>query len=255
MHFLIETQIAYVMMNESILLEDRIQYLKDNIGKITTDHDPDAEHKSTPEIVDHFANNADPTKNKAHTQYLLNLYKSGKIQQKDAEKIKSTLSDFEKYKGKLSPEDKQLTKKVYPDIESISKKIEPHLGTMTSKKQAEKTLDQPGHKKVFEDDNIAVYHLTDKDASQHLYGGGSERGGTGTNWCTAARSNQNQFDHYHGEGNIHVVHRKKDGKVFQMHPASGQFMNSKNEQIEPEEFESIKSSVHKAMDAVPKILD
>jgi len=34
-----ETAIAYVMSNESILLEDRLEYLKQNTKTLSTDHD------------------------------------------------------------------------------------------------------------------------------------------------------------------------------------------------------------------------
>lgn len=242
---------SYTELNEELLTENRIQFLKDTTKELDTSHDPQGEHKDTPSIIQHLADNADPTRNKAHTQYAVGLYKAKSIRQEDAPRLNAALTNFDMYKAKLSPEDKQLTVKSYPTISSIEDKIAPHLGTMVSKKQAEKTLDQPGHRLVYDDKDISVYHLTDEDASKNLYGGGHERGGTGTSWCTAARSGNNLFKHYSGQGPIHVIHDKKNNEVYQIHiPKEGedgsyQFMNRKNKEITPEQFSTIQKPFHK----------
>lgn len=239
---------SYTDLNEEMLTENRIQFLKDTTKELDTSHDTTAEHRDTPSIIQHLADNADPTKNKAHTQYAVGLYKAKAIRQEDAPRLKAALENFDKYKGKLNPEDKQLTVKKYPTISSIEDKIEPHLGTMTSKKEAERTLDQPGHRLVYDDKDISVYHLTDKDASKALYGGGYQRGGTGTTWCTAARSDDNRFDHYHAQGPFHVIHDKKTGEVYQMHPESNQFKDKKDNEITPTQFASIQKPFHKFLE-------
>ena len=241
-----EISIAYVMLNEDILLEDRLQYLKDNTKKLSTDHDTTGRHKETANIIQHLADHADPTKNKSYTQYATNLYRNKAIRQEDAPRLKSALSNFDKYKHKLSTDDRSMNAKKYPSISSIEDKIHPHVGTMASKKEAQKTLEQPGHKLVHEDDKIKIYHLSDKDASKNIYGGGHRRGGTGTSWCTAARSDDNMFDHYNKQGKMHVVHRKADGAVFQYHTNSNQFMDHKDNNISHEDFNSISEPLHKA---------
>lgn len=250
-----ESAIAYVMMNESILLEDRIKYLKDNTGKLDTSHDTTAEHKDTPSIIQHLADKADPTKNKAHTQYLVGLYKNKSMRQEDAPRANTALQNFDKYKAKLPVEDRQLTTKKYPSLAHIEDKVEPHLGTMASKKEAERTLEQPGHELKYEDDKIKIFHLHNKEVSQNLYGGGHQRGGTGTSWCTAARSKDCMFDHYHKDGKFHVVHDKGNGKVYQYHTASNQFMNAKDEPIEHEDLKRIQPSLHKAWKKDPGLTD
>ena len=249
-----ETSIAYVMLQESILIENRLQYMKDNTKTLSTDHDTTGEHKDTADIVQHFADHGDPTANKAHTQYAVGLYRNKAIKQEDAPRLKAALTSFDKYKGKLKPEEKQLTTKNYPTISSIEDKIAPHEGTMTSKKEAQKTLDQPGHKLVHDDKDISIYHLTDAEASKNLYGGGHQRGGTGTSWCTAARSENNMFSQYHKQGPIHVIHRKSDGAVFQTHPESNSFMDAKDNPISAEDFKSIAPALHKAWKEKPELL-
>lgn len=250
-----DASIAYVMMNENIMLEDRLDYLKSNTKSLSTEHDTLAKHKDTPSIIQHFADNGDPTPNKKHTQYIVSLYRNKAIKQEDAPRVKEALSNFEKYKGKLSPEDKQLSTKNYPSVASIEDKIQPHLGTMSSKKEAEKNLDQPGHKLKYEDDKIKIYHLSDMKASQNLYGGGHQRGGTGTSWCTAARSSNCMFDDYHKDGKLHVIHNKDNGKVFQYHTESNSFMDAKDDPISAEDFKEIAPSLHKAWKQKPELLD
>lgn len=249
-----EIAIAYVMLNEDILVEDRIQYLKDNTKTLDTSHDTTGEHKDTADIVQHFADHGDPSKNKSNTQYAVALYRNKVIRQEDAPRLKNAITDFEKYKGKLKPEDKQLTTKNYPNIASIEDTIAPHQGTMTSKKEAQKTLEQPGHKLVHDDKDIAIYHLTDAEASKNVYGGGHQRGGTGTSWCTAVRSDNNNFKQYADQGKIHIIHRKSDGAVFQMHPESASFMDHKDNPISADDFKSIATPLHAAWKKNPDLI-
>ena len=250
-----ETSIAYVMIQESILVEDRLQYMKDNTKTLSTDHDEFAKHQSTPDIVQHFADNADPTSNKSHTQYAVGLYRNKTIKQEDAPQLKEALTNFEKYKAKLKPEERQVNTKTYPRVSDLTDKIAPHMGTMASKKEAERTMEQPGHKLLHDDKDISIYHLTDKDASKAIYGGGASRGKTGTDWCTAARSEHNMFDNYSGgEKKVHVIHRKSDGAVFQMAPENNEFMDAKNNPISAEDFKSIAPALHAAWKKNPDLI-
>lgn len=251
-----EAAIAYILMNEQLLMEDRIQFLKDNTKPLDTSHDTTAVHHNTADIIDHFATHADPSKNKVHTQFILGLYKNKSVRQEDAPRIKEALTNFDKYKNKLSPDEKQLNVKAYPTLSSLEDKIHPHIGTVTSKNQAQNQLDQPGHELKYEDDHIKVFRLTSKEASQNLYGGGHQRGGLGTSWCTAARSDNCMFDHYSKpDANLHVVHRKSDGAVFQYHTGSNQFMDAKDNEISSEDFASIAPHLHKAWEQKPELLD
>ena len=249
----IEVQVAYVMMNESILLEDRIDYLKQNTPKLDISHDSTAEHKDTPSIIQHLADSADPSKKKVYTNYLVGLYKNKAIRQDDAPYAHETLSNFDKYKSKLPEADRNISIKQYPNLSDIADKVAPHVGTLASKKSGEREFNQPGHDLKYEDDKIKIYHLASKEASQNLYGGGSERGGTGTNWCTAARSKDCRYEPYRERGEMHVVHRKSDGAVFQYHPAGNEFMDAKNNQISHEDFGTIADSLHKAWDKHPEL--
>lgn len=256
-----EASIAYIMMNESILLEDRLQYLKDNTKPLSTAHDTHATHKDTPAIIQHFADHGDPTKNKVHTQYLISLYKAGKIRQEDAPAIKETLSHFEKHKPNLTSTEKQLNAKNYPSISDVRKVVAPHIGkaVTNSEKRDElkNNLDQPGkHELQYEDDKIKIFHLKDKHTAQSIYGSTSDPkpGACPTEWCTSRQTKDNMFDHYNKQGPLRVVHRKDDGAVFQYHTQSNQFMDKDDNTISDNDLKTIKPSLHKAWETHPKTL-
>lgn len=252
-----EAAIAYILMNESILLEDRLDYLKKNTKPLSIDHDHLAQHKDTPSIIQHFADNGDPTKNKSHTQYLVGLYRNKTIKQEDAPAAKEVLSNFEKHKGKLSPEDKQLTAAKYPKLSDVREKIAPHLGTATTKAEANKqladNLNIPGkHPLLYEDDKIKIYHTADKETAQKIYCSSSDPkpGPHPTEWCTSRKTDNNRFDDYNSSGPLHVVHRKSDGAVFQYHPETTSFMDKDDNEISTDDFKSIAPSLHKAWEKI-----
>jgi hypothetical protein len=264
MAIITESAIAYVLMNESILLEDRLEYLKQNTKTLSTDHDTLAKHKDTPSIVQHLADNADPTKNKAHTQYAVGLYRNKALKQEDAPRLKDALTDFEKYKGKLKPEEKVVNTKNYPTITHIENVIAPHKGTpVTSKEKTAHLRDNLNikgkHELKYEDDNIKIFHNADKETAKKIYCSKNDPkpGPHNTEWCTSRDTKNNMFDHYMSQSpgsKYHVVHRKSDGAVFQYHPESNQFMDKNDDPISHEDFQSISPSLHKAWKEKPELI-
>jgi len=158
--------------SEDILMEDRIDYLKQNIGVLDTSHDSSAFHHDTGSIIDHFANNADPSINKVHTQYILNLYKKKAIRQEDAPHIHQALSNFDRYKALLDPDDRILNHKNYPTIQHLTDKIAPHIGAAVTNKEKVSRLkdyfDQTSHRKIFDNTdkggNLRVYRLASDES-------------------------------------------------------------------------------------------
>lgn len=253
------SQIQYILLCEGILLEDRLQYLKDNTKPFDISHDPHAEHKDHSAIIDHFAK-ADPTKNKQYTQYVLGLYKAKAVRQEDSDRIKDSLSSFDRYKHKLSPEKKQLTVKNYPTTSSIHDAVKPFIGTAVTKAEKRDELKQnlhipEKHELKYEDDHIKIFHLKDKETSKKLYcsKNDSTPGPHPTEWCTARDTSNNMFDRYHQQGPIHVIHRKSDGAVFQYHANSNQFMDKDDNEISDKDFGSIHKSLHKAWAQHPEL--
>lgn len=240
------------MMSEEFLVESRVDYVKNNFAhKITTKHDTTGDLKDPEEIIDHFAKHADPSKNKQYTGWITNQYIGQKIRQEDHPRIHSVLSNFEKYKGKL-PE-KDINK--YHSLVDINTAVKPHIGTASTNKEKEADVEHKGHELKHEDERIKIYHLKDADASKQIYGGGANCGKTGTDWCTAARSDNNMFDKYNEAGKMHVIHDKKNGNLYQYHPASASFMDRNDEPITPKDFQELAPHIHAAWKKNPSLVE
>jgi len=80
---------------------------------------------------------------------------------------------------------------------------------------------------VYEDDEVKVIVPKTKDASCKY--------GRGTQWCTAATKGENMFDHYNKEGPLYIIMGKKDGRKYQFHKESGQYMDEQDEEVLPTE--------------------
>ena len=239
-------------------MEDRLDRILQDNPLLDTSHDPSAIHHSAKDIIDHFAQNADPSRNKIHTQYLVGLYKRKAIRQADVSLINSTLGNFDRYKQFLPETHRQLTPRNYPSIQHIADAIQPYLGKAVSVRDAREKIrnnpiDIPGHKLMWQDSNIKVYHVSDKEVSKKLYAptNSSRPGAFPTKWCTA-KEDRNMFDDYHDSANLYSVH-DKSGNIYQYYP-NGEFKNSDNTDVTPEQFSKIKSSVHKMWSEKPELL-
>lgn len=254
----------YLELQEQLLLEGRIDFVKKQYkDKISTDHDSFAPHKDSDAIVDHFAEHGDPTKKKLYTGWIVGQYKksgmsdeelaqrkltrSAPVYQEDAPKIHGILSTFDEFKHKLPKKDINQ----YDSVKELSDAVEPYQAN-PDKHTVDETP-HPGRGLKYEDENIKVYHLNSKEASQHLYGGGSEKGKT--DWCTAYKTGNNMFDNYNSSGKLHVIHDKKAHKVYQYHVNEAQFMDAHDNEIPTEDFKRIAPSLHKAWDEHPDLLE
>ena len=71
-----------VELYESMLLvEDRMDFLKEKNPVIDTSHDALAQHHDSADIINHIAEHGDPTKKKIYTQWTLDQYKKKNIRQ------------------------------------------------------------------------------------------------------------------------------------------------------------------------------
>ena len=229
---------------EQELLENRIETLKTEVFKngFDTSHDKQAQHKDTSDIVDHFANNADPTSKKIHTQWILKQYKNRNIRQEDHPRIKEALSNFETHKGKLEKKDINQ----YPSLSHIEKAVEPHLDTTTtSKRQEKKTIKSEGADLVHNDEErgVTVHHIKTEQASCSY--------GAGTTWCTAGKKD-NTFNRDNKDGPMFII--QHGGRKYQFHNASGQSMDEKNKpvsfwKLHPDIQKSLAKSEHPEIQA------
>lgn len=215
----------------SLLLENRIQFLKDKNPTIDTSHDTLAIHHSPSDIIDHFAEVGDPSKNKQHTQWILGQYKKKNIRQEDMYRVRPALENFDKYKSKLDKKDINQ----YKTLSELETAVRPHIGTASTKKEEIQQNITKGHTLIHEGkDGTKVYRLEPteegKNASISIYGGGGDLGGTHTSWCTAADSEYNMFKHYSKDQPLHTIHTK-DGEVYQAHPITDQLMDRHDEEV------------------------
>lgn len=209
----------------SILKENRVQYLKDQHKEFDISHDTLAKHKEAGAIIDYFASKADPTSNKAHTQWIVNQYKKKQIRQEDAPQIKSTLEDFADVKPRL--EKKDLNQ--YNDLGELRDAI------ATQKTQAKKaaknkksaSVDLPVDlEKLYDQDGVEGYRIPNKHSSIRNYGPAGIK--AVTHWCTAANSNNNMFDNY--KGGKYTMHFP-NGEVLQFHHQSDQIMDKYDRRV------------------------
>lgn len=173
----------------------------------------------------------DPTANKMYSQWLARMYAVGNVRLEDLDRggaleaydigkkrklIKPAHADINRFKDYLSFEDILLGNY---DLDSL-----------VGKDKVE--LSKGAANKVYEDDTIRIIVPEDKEAACYY--------GQGTKWCTAARK-KNLFSFYHGEGpteKLYIIMPKKPayvGEKYQFHFSSSQFMNEKDQEIDPKE--------------------
>lgn len=200
-------------LHENILIESRLDFLKDTVKDISTDHDDFATHKDPSAIIDHFADHADPSKKKIYTQWIVNRYKEKDFRQEDTDRIKESLGHFDSHKAKLEKKDIGQ----YKSLNEVEDAVAPHIGTHTSKSAEERAIKEEGATKLLDTPTLSVHQLHTHDAAC--------RYGAGTKWCTASEGNSYQFDNYSSQGPLFVFRDKKEDKKYQFHAETGQFMN------------------------------
>lgn len=253
---------AYILMQEELLIESRINWLKTNTKEISTEHDPQADYQGKDDIIDHLAEHGDPTKKKVYTAWLTKRYHAGDFKQEDAYKVADHLKTFDAHKAKLASAD--INK--YNSLDELKSAVAPYQNVAGTKKELQKQLQgnasEPGHELKYEDDNIQIYHLSDKNVAKKLYARKSDPHPgklAPTEWCTSTELDKyNKWDDYmerdHPGSKLHVVHRKSDRAVFQYHPESNQFMDADDNAISAADFKSIAPSLHKAWKENPDLI-
>jgi hypothetical protein len=205
------------LKEQRLLLEDRLGKIKDIFkDNIDSSHDTLGTHKTSDAIVDHFANHADPTKNKEYTQWIVNKYRQKNFRQEDHPRIKEAISNFHKHKSKL--EHKDINK--YKSISDIEDAVEPHLEEAVSKKEEKRQVKSEGADLIHSGSGVTIHHIKTKDAACAY--------GAGTKWCTSGEKN-NMFDSYNKTGPIHVIQHQ--GRKYQFHNKSEQLMDEKDNEV------------------------
>lgn len=220
---LLETKLDILTEDQlQFLVENRVEFIKNaNKDKIQPTHDPESAKLSSDQIVDHIASKIDPTKNKAHTQWLVNRYKAGDFKLGDHKPLKKLMDSYESAKSVL--ENKDLN-----SIKSISH-LRDHIAPVQSKLKSIATEDSGGTEMpvVFNEDGATGYKIPSKKASIENYGPAGKM--AKTKWCTAANSSFNMFNGYAGgKYTLHLPNRE----VIQLHHQSNQIMDTDDRKVD-----------------------
>lgn len=209
------------------------------------------EFDSTPEILDSYlkifvekiVEEIDPTRGK-FSEWIIKGYlflsehsnfKSSVLGRffEDSYRITNSLKDYMKYKKVLVSENPRLSDlnslKHYrlledivegsPEIQKAKEEEEEKRALKLAEKDAERILDNENY--------LIVSPKTEQASCAY---------GRGTRWCTAATGSLNYFDRYNRDGPLYIVIEKKTQEKFQFHFQSRQFMNSKDEPLNLNEF-------------------
>ena len=169
---------------------------------------------------------ADPTstpqKKGKYTEWLLNLYKNGKLKNEDLYKATDYLEAFHKFKNKIKERDIRK----YNSLAELYKTVKQFIDDpeqATSKSDEKRKIKDRGAEKVYEDNTWLVIVPHTKEAAIYY--------GKGTQWCTAATSSHNYFGSYNKHGNLYININKQNGQKYQFHFESKQFMDEHDDDL------------------------
>lgn len=156
----------------------------------------------------------------------------------DLYKVTDDLKKFERFKGRLPKEMRDINKLTPDSLYDAVKDFDLTLAS-TTKAERKSAEVHPGAKMVFDGDNWRVVEIKDKGVvgkeAACFYGGNNQE----TRWCTSAPG-ASWFDRYIKDGPLYVVFNPNDPDVapgtglpktrYQFHFPSNQFMDKDDRQ-------------------------
>ena len=156
----------------------------------------------------------------------------------DLYKVTDDLKKFERFKGKLQSDLRDINKLTPDSLYDAVKDFDLTLAS-TTKAERKSAEVHPGGKLVFDGDNWRVVEIKDKGAvgkeAACFYGGNNQE----TRWCTSAPG-ASWFDRYIKDGPLYVVYNPNDTDIapatglpktrYQFHFPSNQFMDKDDRQ-------------------------
>ena len=161
-------------------------------------------------------------------KWLLFLYLNRRLKTEDLYKAKEYLTYFIKYYNRIEVKDINQYKSLNDLYRVISIFME--NPEMSTSKNDEIRKIKEGAEKVYEDERWLVIVPHTKEASCYY--------GKGTQWCTAAESSHNHFDHYNNQGPLYINIDKLANTKYQFHFESDSFMDETDTPIESPIFEN-----------------
>ena len=156
----------------------------------------------------------------------------------DLYKVTDDLKKFERFKGRLSQELRDINKITPDQLYDAVKDFDLTLAT-TTKSERKAAPVHPGAKMVFDGENWRVIEIKDKGVvgkeAACFYGGNNQE----TRWCTSAPG-ASWFDRYIKDGPLYVIFNPNDTDIapttglpktrYQFHFPSNQFMDKDDRQ-------------------------
>ena len=184
-----------------------------------------------PEQIDKFVadfiikplEQADPTKNKQYVQNLIKFYIAGEQLEDLTSTAVEYLTKFHKLKAKKMIPSPRNDINRYANFGDFASVIDEYPDP-----EEKESMPKGEAKEVYKDANVRIISPKDKEAACYY--------GQGTRWCTAATKGQNLFDYYNKDGPMYILIPTKpqyNGEKYQIHTASRQFMNQKDERVSP----------------------
>jgi hypothetical protein len=180
------------------------------------------------QIIDqvlHFIENRDPTNHKEYTQWLARQWVADNVELEDLNRH-NLIGKFDMLKRKnlLKPEQRDINRfKTYNDFENVVSAYE-----LPDEQQRE--VDKGRANEVYQDNDVRVIVPHDERAACYY--------GQGTRWCTSGREN-NMFNRYNNQGELFILlpkHPLHKGEKYQIHFPSGQFMDERDDSVNPMEL-------------------
>lgn len=170
--------------------------------------------------------------------YEKELKKAKEVFLEDLYKVTDDLKKFERFKGKLPQEIRDINKITPDQLYDAVKDFDLTLAT-TTKSERKSAPVHPGAKLVYDGPNWRVVEIEDKGAvgkeAACFYGGNNQE----TRWCTSAPG-ASWFDRYIKDGPLFVVFNPNDTDIstmtglpktrYQFHFPSNQFMDKDDRQ-------------------------
>jgi hypothetical protein len=157
----------------------------------------------------------------------------------DLYKVKEDLLKYEKFKGRLSQDMRDINKLTTDSLYDAVKDFDLTLAT-TTKSERKTSSVHPGAKLAFDGPTWKVIEIENKGAigkeAACFYGGNNKE----TRWCTSTPGTYQWFNRYIKDGSLYVVYKQNDTDVspetglpkerYQFHFQSNQFMDKDDRQ-------------------------
>jgi hypothetical protein len=201
-------------MKYIILIENRVDFLRSKYE--------DLEDGVFDQLLD-----TDPTKKKIYLDRIIRWYLNEMfILGEDDNEIKSSLEEFDQVKKKSAFPAEMRDINKYNSPGDLYKLLDQYQVQAYGKEgvsfKRSDILDHPGVELVFETNRYLVVITRTYEAGSFL--------GKGTKWCT--RNDENAFDYYDQDSPLYVIFDKNEGKRYQAHRESRQFMDEFDNKVE-----------------------